>query len=256
MAGAEAAPYFVVKGREKTHTSEGPILFKKITSGREAAAVRDFASRFVYFNPISKSESGFAEDSIKSAVPGTLYTWIIKQTAGGPILVAARTRGAQEIGTLHVNLNAFTEATIPGKVVSAGEMKRTPGGITYNLLSGSFMEPIFRDSAAVPQAKERETAVSIAATVFDTMFPGAAVPTGEQLIIPTGLPSTTNVNRNFYNSYLNRNTPKMASRLEDAASASAARMLSFGGARRKHKRGSRKQNRRSRKSRKTLRRGQ
>jgi hypothetical protein len=121
------------------------------------------------------------------------------------------------------------------------------------------MEPIFKESAAVKKAKEREIAISAAAEVFGALV-GSAIPTAEQLIIPESLPPTANKNITFYDDNFNTNIVKTQRRTGNVnadadADASAARMLSFGGARRKHKRGSRKQNRRSQKSRRATRRG-
>jgi hypothetical protein len=232
-----ATPFFVLKKSEKTLTSEGPIFFKGLNIKKPAAeAIAEFMKNFVYFDPTSNTESGLATDFIRVALPGTLYTWIIKRTASGKyVLIAARTRGAQEIGTLHANLNAFTEGTIPGKVIAAGEMIRTKSGIIYNFFSGSFMEPLFRVNAAVTKATERAAASSAAEEVFNVLFPGAALPTASQLIIPAALPPTSNKNRNVYDKYLNRNVPKTEARTNGSNGDPVARVL-FGGARRRRTR--------------------
>ena len=246
-----SAPFFVLKKSEKTMTSEGPIFFKGLNIKKSAVnAVAQFMERFIYFDPISNTESGFADDFIRDAHTGTLYTWIIKRlVSGNHVLIAARTRGAQEIGTLHANLNAFTEGTIPGKVIAAGEMMRTASGITYNLFSGSFMEPLFRASATITKATERDDAIATAERVFNVLFPGAAVQTAAQLIVPSALPPTSDTNRNFYNLYLNRNVPKTQARTNGAVNTEnrVARVL-FGGARRTRNR--------KHKKRKTIRRAQ
>lgn len=236
-AGAAPIPYFVIKDREYTTSSSGPIYYKGVSVGREAAAIAAFMDRFVYFDLRSKAESGSTSDSIRTAAAGTLYTWIIKQLVdGNKILIAARTRGAQEIGTLHKNLEKFTDSKIPGEVISAGELIRTPTGITYNLFSGSFMEPIFRPStsksAEARKIEKRAVAIASPAEMFGAMFPAAAIPTDEQLIVPAALPPTSNANISFYNSFLNRNVSRTKSRTENGAAASAVRGSLFGGARR------------------------
>jgi hypothetical protein len=225
--GAPSVPYIVMKKREKTKKPNGSeVLYIQAKVGKEAGAVAELSGRFIYFDLASKTENGFAKDSIISNPPGTLYTWIIKQMAdGNKVLIAARTRGAQEIGTLHRNLNEFTQISVPGQVISAGEAQRTATGIVYNLLSGAFMEPIFKESAAVKKANEREIAISAAAEVFGALV-GAAIPTAEQLIIPESLPPTIKDNITFYDDNFNTNVVKTRPRTGNVnADASAARML-------------------------------
>jgi hypothetical protein len=65
------------------------------------------------------------------------YTWLLKEP---DLLVAARTRTGQELGTLHDNLDAFT---MPGHVIAAGEFYKQDHHLVFNLQSGSFMKSVF-----------------------------------------------------------------------------------------------------------------
>ncbi len=266
-APAVKSPLFFIKSTLTTKAPTGKELsFKlrkredgKVSEEATAAAIQALSNRFVYFDRMSNTESGFSEDFISTAKPETLYTWIIKHLSDGNIvLIAARTRGRQEIGTLHTNLDEFTP---PGEVLSAGELKRTAAGIEYNLLSGTFMKSIFTQAKKADveetRVEQRKTAVAVATDVFNALV-SARFPAGSTivaikppdpanpakkdpakkdpalLIDPDTLPPTNDANIEFY------------SRL----------FTSEGGARRSSRKHKRKVRRTKRASRRTLKRGQ
>lgn len=74
--------------------------------------------------------------------PDGPHTWILKQLPDDKVmLVAARTETHQELGTLHLNLDAFSR---PAPVIAAGELAKKDKMVAFNLISGTFMRPIFR----------------------------------------------------------------------------------------------------------------
>lgn len=123
-------PFFAIKTREKTRTENGTeFLYSKKREVSNSNIISAFQARMI------TSPSDFRE-------PG-FYTWIMKQGKSGPVkLYALRTLSKQEIGTLHSNLNLYSND--PDPIIAAGELQFIePNTIKFNLLSGTFMVPIF-----------------------------------------------------------------------------------------------------------------
>lgn len=125
-------PFFAIKTREKTRTENGTeFLYSKKREVSNSNIISAFQARMI------TSPSGFIE-------PG-FYTWIMKQgkkAGSGVKLYALRTLSKQEIGTLHSNLNLYSND--PDPIIAAGELQFIePDSIKFNLFSGTFMVPIF-----------------------------------------------------------------------------------------------------------------
>lgn len=185
-----AALYPTMKRREPTVNIEGRQSLFVPAEERHTDIHRYFESLIVSNREIATAPDG-------------PFTWILKQTKGGPLLAAARTRSKQEIGTLHRNLADYTP---PGDIVAAGEFLKTGPAIQFNIQSGTFMKPVFdrikddeertafRDSlvAEVATAMERLTGLSVA-------FLAGPAEAGEPIIDPMDI-RTAPENIAFYRS--------------------------------------------------------
>ncbi len=123
-------PFFAIKTREKTRTENGTeFLYSKKREVLNSDIIAAFQARMIT-SPYEFIEPGF-------------YTWIMKEgKRGPPKLYALRTLSKQEIGTLHSNLNLYSNDSDP--IIAAGELQFIePNTINFNLLSGTFMVPIF-----------------------------------------------------------------------------------------------------------------
>lgn len=232
--GVESA-FFTIKTREKTKTSDGSLIgYRKLKEERRANAIRYFQSTYLY------------EDGLREGPDGE-YTWIIKEPA---ILIAAKARSAQELGTLHSNLAALSG--VPGNVIAAGELKidRGIGQVKYNLFSGSYMEPIFKNKARV---SEKDRALRIASSKFAEVFSPIGLSilfTEETLIIPTQIvsaPANINIYDRFFNS--DRPTESRTNGVNMGTTAKSLFSLEGGGnrrtrTRRRYKKSSSRRNRR------------
>lgn len=114
-----------------------------------SAAVDFFKSRVLLNDDIMRSPDG-------------PHTWILKQKPDRSLLFAAgRTVSRQELGTLHRNLEMFTE---PGVVIAAGELAKSDTTVAFNLLSGSFMaESFMRIKDAAERKRRQEETLQIVA---------------------------------------------------------------------------------------------
>jgi len=129
---------------------------------REAALVENTDSKFKYvtFN-IRPDSTGVRNPSVKciqelqkhllfdkeilDADYGH-YTWLLKDFHGHTSFIFAPFYSGQEIGTLHKNLDGFTQE---GEVLIAGELQITINDIgekryIYNTLSGTYTVPLLR----------------------------------------------------------------------------------------------------------------
>jgi hypothetical protein len=134
QAGATPAQFITMKTRRATETANRvPVLFH-IKPDATAAAIN-------YFRSIQ------VRDADLHTEPDGLYTWILKRMdATTLLLVAGRTRSAQEIGTLHQNLYDYSPpgylpagARAPEDVFAAGEIMKIGNRLIFNIQSGSFM---------------------------------------------------------------------------------------------------------------------
>lgn len=121
---------FILKKREKTLTNNGKeILYGINTEKADINKLRNFFTKRIYNN-----------EEILEADPG-IYTWILKKKGN---FYAAKTYTKQEIGTLHINLKDLTNSLNNSDVYAAGELEILNNGtIHFNLLSGTYMVPIF-----------------------------------------------------------------------------------------------------------------
>lgn len=143
-------PYLVIKKRRKTRTATGSKRYRLSQRAEKpaSAAIAHFRSKIRIDAAIAEGADGY-------------YTWIFKDI---PLLAAAKTRSEQEVGTLHVNLDALTPA---GTVVAAGEFVKRGEYIVFNLQSGSFMKTKFgklRSNAA--KLRARDELIGLAITEF------------------------------------------------------------------------------------------
>jgi hypothetical protein len=96
--------------------------------------------------------------------PNGHYTWLLKDTIDGRILVAGHTRTQQELGTLHKNLDDFTP---PGLIVAAGEFFKEEDRILFNLQSGSYMLAVFtRLKSKAAKLEKRNELIALAIAEF------------------------------------------------------------------------------------------
>jgi hypothetical protein len=124
-------PFFAIKTREMTRTENGTLFsYTKNDRASNKTRIETFQARMIT-SPDDFTEPGF-------------YTWIMKEgKSGPPKLYALRTLSMQEIGTLHSNLNLYSND--PNPIIAAGELQViAPNSINFNLLSGTYMVPIFK----------------------------------------------------------------------------------------------------------------
>jgi hypothetical protein len=150
-------PEYVIMKKKPTLTSAGTRKRYRLskTGRRSVREVKDYFRRKLFEGPsVSRGPDGY-------------YTWLIKETGAGLLLVAGRTRSKQEIGTLHVNMNDLTE---PGDVLAAGEFIKREDHIMFNLQSGSFMKKIFTSKELRTRAArlaKRDQLVALASAEFE-----------------------------------------------------------------------------------------
>lgn len=126
-------PYFILKTRTRTVDKDGKEILFKLRKGQNLTEIYEFFKGTIISN-----------DGIKLADDG-IYTWILiasKEDKYGDLYVA-KTISMQEIGTLHRNLYD-TMTKLKPVVMAAGEFEKKGTKITFNLLSGTFMEPKVR----------------------------------------------------------------------------------------------------------------
>lgn len=145
MAAAAKKPFLIIKTRESTYTdpSNGfepdKFLYSRNPTVNVQNIINDFKAKMI------SSPSGLI-----GAEPG-YYTWILRGIENKRTkeftdlkLYAIKTLSKQEIGTLHANLDLYSSYENTNPIVAAGELQITDSGeIKFNLLSGTFMKPIF-----------------------------------------------------------------------------------------------------------------
>ena len=193
MQAGAPAPFITMKTRRATETANrAPVLFH-IKPDATATAINYFRSIQIH-------------DAALHAEPDGLYTWILKRmdAAGRLLLVAGRTRSAQEIGTLHQNLYDYSPpgylpagARVSEDVFAAGEFSKEGNRLLFNIQSGSFMgrrfdqlrtsirkeiqkgkAPAGADAASVEELKSKILAAvhgQLTALGFEPVFAAATV---------------------------------------------------------------------------------
>jgi uncharacterized protein YerC len=123
-------PYFAFKTRTRTVDKDGKEILFNLRKGQNQTEIYEFFKDMI----VSNEGIQLADDGI--------YTWILIASDKDPYgeLYAAKTISMQEIGTLHKNLYD-TMTKLKPVIVAAGEFDKRGKKITFNLLSGTFMEP-------------------------------------------------------------------------------------------------------------------
>ena len=129
-SAVKAYPYFAFKTRTSTVDKDGKEILFKLRKEQNQTEIYEFFKDMIVSN-----------ESIQLADDG-IYTWILIASDKDPYgeLYAAKTISMQEIGTLHKNLYD-TMTKLKPVIVAAGEFDKRGKKITFNLLSGTFMEP-------------------------------------------------------------------------------------------------------------------
>jgi hypothetical protein len=130
VKAVKAYPYFAFKTRTSTVDKDGKEILFKLRKGQNQTEIYEFFKDMI----VSNEGIQLADDGI--------YTWILIASDKDPYgeLYAAKTISMQEIGTLHRNLYDTMTKSKP-VIVAAGEFDKRGKKITFNLLSGTFMEP-------------------------------------------------------------------------------------------------------------------
>lgn len=136
---ASKVDLFIIKTREVATNNMGKALYTFSNRNTPTLPIcfQKFQNKFLKF-----------DQQIVGAPPG-FYTWILKDFDNGlgRHLVFAQTPSKQEVGTLHINLDALTA---DGTVFIAGELQISEDRkYFYNILSGTY-------SARIKPVEEQE----------------------------------------------------------------------------------------------------
>jgi len=156
-------PRFVMKTKGvRTRALDEDVLFQD---------VRDYDALIEAFLPRL-----LVDDQVRDA-PDGIYCWILRETEGERHVYAMKVISEQEIGSLHNFLFVLTsDRSLPltaeekfidaAHVRAAGELRVRGEERSWNLQSGSFMEPIF-GIKALAQIKPRtyKTAAQLATEI-------------------------------------------------------------------------------------------
>jgi hypothetical protein len=171
-------PRFVLKTKgvlTRVQGEEG-VLFQDVRD--YDALVQAFLPRMLTDNQIPDAPEG-------------VYCWILRETEGERHVYAMKVISEQEIGSLHNFLFVLTsDRSIPltfeerfinaAEVIAAGELRirnqNEERDISWNLQSGSFMEPIFGiKSLAQIKPRTYKTAAQLATEIADKLERRAAL---------------------------------------------------------------------------------
>jgi hypothetical protein len=128
--------FFPLKTREKTYTENGNIFLYNRPIKEKLPNVTKY-----FLNKIIKNQE------LSEAPPG-IYTWILRKSEN---FYAIKTITKQEVGTLHFNLQLFTDPYDSTDIYAAGELEiikeenYAPTTISFNLLSGTYMLDKFKN---------------------------------------------------------------------------------------------------------------
>jgi hypothetical protein len=158
-------PRFVMKTKDvrtrTSHNNEG-VVFQN---------VRDYDALIQAFLPRL-----LIDDQIRAA-PDGVYCWILREKEGERHVYAMKVISEQEIGSLHNFLFVLTsDRSLPltaeerfidaAQVIAAGELRMRGQETSWNLQSGSFMEPIFGiKSLAQIKPRTYKTAAQLATEI-------------------------------------------------------------------------------------------
>jgi len=167
-------PRFVLKTKgvlTRVQGEEG-VLFQDVRD--YDALVQAFLPRMLTDNQIPDAPEG-------------VYCWILRETEGERHVYAMKVISEQEIGSLHNFLFVLTsDRSLPltfeerfidaAQVIAAGELRVRGEERSWNLQSGSFMEPIFGiKSLAQIKPRTYKTAAQLATEIADKLERRAAL---------------------------------------------------------------------------------
>ena len=154
------------------------VLTRALDEGVLFQDVRDYDALVQAFLPRM-----LTDDQIRDAPEG-VYCWILRETEGERHVYAMKVISQQEIGSLHNFLFVLTsDRSVPltfeerfnaAEVIAAGELRiriqNEERDISWNLQSGSFMEPIFGiKSLAQIKPRTYKTAAQLATEIADKL---------------------------------------------------------------------------------------
>lgn len=155
------------------------VLTRALDEGVLFQDVRDYDALVQAFLPRM-----LTDDQIRDAPEG-VYCWILRETEGERHVYAMKVISEQEIGSLHNFLFVLTsDRSVPltfeerfinaAEVIAAGELRiriqNEERDISWNLQSGSFMEPIFGiKSLAQIKPRTYKTAAQLATEIADKL---------------------------------------------------------------------------------------
>ena len=155
------------------------VLTRALDEGVLFQDVRDYDALVQAFLPRM-----LTDDQIRDASEG-VYCWILRETEGERHVYAMKVISQQEIGSLHNFLFVLTsDRSVPltfeerfinaAEVIAAGELRirnqNEERDISWNLQSGSFMEPIFGiKSLAQIKPRTYKTAAQLATEIADKL---------------------------------------------------------------------------------------
>ena len=119
--------------RQFTIKNGRPILDSKGGQWR-ITSVKNKPAAITYFKEKIKIDGAF------NAEPDGIYTWMLI----GEHLMTTPVLNAQEVGALHWNIVSWIETK--SDVISAGELRKKGLNVEFNLKSGSFMQPQFKNA--------------------------------------------------------------------------------------------------------------
>lgn len=173
---------FIIKTRELATNNIGraTYTFKNRSTPKKPECFTQFQKKFLKF------------DTQIVDTPASFYTWILKdfKVDGKRHLVFAQTPSKQEVGTLHMNIDALTAS---GTVFIAGELKISEGReYYYNILSGSY-------SAKLSPDDQVSRNLALKGVLISFGIPEKNIhPIGYEPIIDIATITMDNVMRKFY----------------------------------------------------------
>jgi len=146
--------HLIIKTRKATYSTNRTLKrrYRPSASSEKAASAIAYFKRKMFVNEyVGRGPNGY-------------YTWLLKDTREGRILVAGHTRSQQELGTLHRNLDHFTD---PGVIIAAGEFVKDEDYIMFNLQSGTYMLQEFKRLKTMgAKIGKRDELIALATTEF------------------------------------------------------------------------------------------
>lgn len=123
----DAFPPFFKPSTNCTYRVDGQLVYITYPSDRQKI--------IDYIHAVER----FDENTLQTTAPNGIYTWILykKKDDSATYFAATQVKSIVEMGTLHYAIARGVEAAT---VHGAGELKKVGKDITFNFLSGSFMQ--------------------------------------------------------------------------------------------------------------------